>query len=407
MLTAQLGYGGAEGAFIRLARELSRQNVVKIAVFTQQYGGGYAELDLPADLDIVTLDDLQPTGRLARWTNRWTQLAALRRSFAEDATISFLSGPNLLNVFAPGPGARIVSIRGSRRFDANSSFFAGLIYRLIIDPVTNFKADALVCVSEGLRLEVAGVRAARGWSKFRTISGYVDADRLIEAASEPIEPEMEQLSNFPLIVAAGRLSPEKGFQHLLRIFAAVRNRVPQAKLLLIGDGPYLAQLQDHCRAVGLSFALGDDCATSANVIFAGYRSTPHRYFRLARVFVLPSSAEGFPNVLVEALASGIPVMAGDVPWGSREVLGVPADPRNRPYPRTEPLRTIYGSLMPRIDAEEYGALWVQELCRQLLNANSGAEAAAVRRARVGDLGCDRAAAKWQDLLREFANRPRN
>jgi glycosyltransferase involved in cell wall biosynthesis len=401
MLISQLGWGGAEGAFIRLARELALRHEVAIALFTEvaRYGrSSYSATEPVTDFEIHYLDDFNRPRRLKRWRDRIFRLHKLKRQFGADATISFLTGPNLLNVLTPGPGVAIISIRGSRRFDENSSWLMRQIYRWLFDPLSLSLADAVVCVAEGLTREVAGNRPP---SKFRTISGYVQPERLIEVAAAPIEPELEKLDRYPLVVAAGRLSPEKGFQHLIRVFAATRSAMSEAKLLLIGDGPFRAELERMCRTHGLSHGGADEDLSRLAVIFLGFRANPHRYFRLGRVFALPSDPGGFPNILIEALAAGVPVVAGDVPWGTREVLGIAADPDNRPYPRSDPLDTGLGMLMPRIDSRQFEQTWVEVLTRQLAETDFAVQARERRQARVRQLSCAAAAAKWSELLDEL------
>lgn len=395
MLIAELGYGGAESAFVRLARELARRHEVDIAVFKERYAvEGYTATDLPQGLRIHRLDHGNP-GRVRRWLDRLRRLRTLKRELRVDATISFLTGPNLLNAVARGPGLTIVSVRGSRRYEGHSTRLLKWVYRWLVDPVTHTLADAVVCVSEGVRREIGGRRA-----KFRTIRGYVDAEALIESAPTPIEPHLEPLAGQPVIVAAGRLSREKGFQHLIHVFAKVRERVPGAKLLLIGDGPLRSDLEDLCRKLALNSE--DGLEIDRDIMFLGYRSDPHRYFRLAKAFVVSSASEGFPNVLVEALAAGVPVVAGDVPWGTREAMGLPPDPQGRPFPRREPLNTEYGVLMPRIDDPAHHAAWARVLEAQLGRPVPKPAEVARRRIRVRELSCESAAAKWETLIEELA-----
>lgn len=402
MLITQLGYGGAESAFVRLARELAKRHTVDIAVFVEGYGTeGYAEIGLPSDLQIHRLDPPETHGRIARWLGRRRELARLRRSLSTEATISFLSGPNLLNSVSPGPGLKLVSVRGSRRYDAHASLAQRLCYCWLIDPLTHWFADAVVCVSQGLALEIGDRRAASLQGKVRAISGYVDADALISAVSAPVETELEPLAELAVIAAAGRLSPEKGFQHLIRVFAGVRCKVAGARLLIVGDGPYRQRLEEDCRGLGLTFGPPNGGFDVPDVIFLGFRDQPHRYFRLARSFALPSSSEGFPNILVEALAAGVAVAAADVPWGAREVLRVPADPQNRPFPRAEPHETPFGFLLPRIDDRRFDEKWIETLSQQLRAPAPSREEIAIRQARVRELSCARAAKQWEALLAEL------
>jgi glycosyltransferase involved in cell wall biosynthesis len=107
------------------------------------------------------------------------------------------------------------------------------------------------------------------------------------------------------LVAAGRMVPAKGFDLLLRALAMIDD--PRVRLFLLGEGP----LKDELAALVVDFGLGD------RVTFCGYQSNPYSWFARADAFVLSSRNEGFPNVVIEALACGTPVVATPLPGLSR------------------------------------------------------------------------------------------
>jgi glycosyltransferase involved in cell wall biosynthesis len=98
---------------------------------------------------------------------------------------------------------------------------------------------------------------------------------------------------------------------LLHALARVRQSVPGARLLIVGDGPDAEALDAQARQLGVA----------ESVRFAGYQSNPYAFMRRAAVFALASRFEGFPNVLVEAMICGVPVVAMDCETGPREILG--------------------------------------------------------------------------------------
>jgi hypothetical protein len=138
-----------------------------------------------------------------------------------------------------------------------------------------------------------------------------------------------------------------------------------------------------------------------DVIFLGYRSNPHRYFRLARVFAFSSMTEGFPNILTEALATGVPTLAVDAPWGAREVLGLPADPMNNAFPTSNPIRTDVGTVMPRMDRPEFAAIWKSALLDHLRNDRRSPELTKRQRHRLNQLDVAHAAKRWETALQEL------
>lgn len=400
MLISELGYGGAEGAFLRLAHQLKRFAEVEIAVFAEHYDNKhYTQTHHGADLPVHVLNPGDRQGRWQRWRTRAERLTKIRTAMAVDATISFLSGPNLLNVLSKGPGLRIVSIRGSRQFDAHAGALANITQHWTTDRLVSIKADAIVPVSRGLAGEIERNQpTSRG--KVHPIVGYVDSERLLSGADLRIEPEFEALAATPLIVAAGRLSTEKGFHHLLRVFARVKRERHDARLLLIGDGPMRSELLAEAEALGLS--AGDNPTTGVDVVMPGYRAVPHRYFRLASAFALTSASEGFPNILVEALASGVRVIAADVPWGAREILGLGPEPSGHPYPTQTPTQTPYGVLMPPINSGAFDEAWTATILELFANSRDRSSSKGLARQRVRELDCSIAAESWIGLVQHLA-----
>ncbi len=110
------------------------------------------------------------------------------------------------------------------------------------------------------------------------------------------------------ILFVGRLHPVKGVQYLLGAMSIVHQELPEAKLILVGDGEERELLESLTDSLGIR-----EC-----VEFAG--RVPHErvqdYMNLAEVFVLPSLSEGFPVTILEAMACGLPIVAtrvGGVP----------------------------------------------------------------------------------------------
>ncbi len=101
-----------------------------------------------------------------------------------------------------------------------------------------------------------------------------------------------------VVTSIGRMTPQKGQDVLLRAFALVRSRLPEARLLLVGDGIQ----RDTYQAVAQELGLG------SSVSFLGVRPDIPEILGATDVFALPSLHEGFGLVVIEALASGIPVV---------------------------------------------------------------------------------------------------
>lgn len=399
MLIPQLGFGGAESAFLRLAHNLALEAQVTIAVMDQPYSESITPDGAWTDLPVLRLDDGLPlgngwSGKARRWWRMLRRLKSLKRQ--HDVTISFMSGMNLLNALA-GPRARtIVSERGSKRHDVGMTPRRRLIWTRLLDPLIYWRSGSVVAASEGLAYEIV---TANPWAASRVlaIEGTVDATALVDTAQQPVEPELEPLIDCETVVAFGRLHVQKGYDILLSAFALVRANRSAARLLLIGVGPEEAQLRSLAESLGLSI---DAASVEADIILPGLRSNPVRYLQMGRVFVLPSRSEGLPNALIEALASGIDTLASDCPWGPRSILSAGGLSYDGPLPEL-PLALPHGVLMPLPDAPNATQIWAEEIARALAKPPQPRPSRADRHSAIDRYDIVRTGPRWLDLARKM------
>jgi glycosyltransferase involved in cell wall biosynthesis len=126
---------------------------------------------------------------------------------------------------------------------------------------------------------------------------------------EPVEEDWLIRKTVPVIIAAGRLAPWKGFSDLIYAIRELSLR-RHIRLLILGDGPLRVELS----------ALIVDLGLQDMVKLLGYVNNPLKFFKRADVFALSSYVEGLPNVLVEAMMCGLTPVSTDCPTGPREVL---------------------------------------------------------------------------------------
>lgn len=174
--------------------------------------------------------------------------------------------------------------------------------------------DKIIAVCDMARqLEIENARAPADkvvvihnsidWRKF------ADADPLIGAT---VRQTLHIPPIVPLIGAVGRLTPAKGFDILLQSFAEVHRQMPDAHLLLVGDG----SLRPHLENLVSQMHLAD------RVIFTGTRKDVPHLLKTLDIFILSSQWEGLPNTILEAMAAGVPVVATTV-GGVPEVITHP------------------------------------------------------------------------------------
>jgi glycosyltransferase involved in cell wall biosynthesis len=171
------------------------------------------------------------------------------------------------------------------------------------------RADAFVAVAPGLRDELIREIPEIAERTALVVNPVIDDD-LERRAGEKPHPELE--GGGALVVGIGRLTRQKDFATLLRAFAAL-DAPPDARLLLLGDGPERGALERLAQELGIR----------ERVQMPGYVVNPYPALERADVVVSCSRWEGLPGVLVEALALGRPIVATDLP-GTRAVLGVPS-----------------------------------------------------------------------------------
>ena len=192
--------------------------------------------------------------------------------------------------------------------------------------------DRIICVSEGVVEDTLAITEMSP-DRVLAIRNPVITPELAEQAREPVDhPWFNE--DIPVIVGAGRLTPEKDFPTLIRAFGRVRQD-RNCRLMILGEGPLQPELESLIAELGLA----------ASVSLPGFCANPFAYMKRASLFVMSSAWEGSGNVLVEALALGIPSVSTDCPYGPRETL---ADGK-------------YGPLVPVGDHEALARAMLQTL----------------------------------------------
>ncbi len=315
------GGGGAEAITVRLADELAERGH-KVEMVMLQSTGPNREKVSPA----VRVIDLQV---------RWLLFApfALRRYLRSEAPDVLFSVLFQINVFAitarlllPRSRTKLVGTeqaalsvhaRNSRRRFSRRLFLpaARLTYRF---------ADKIIGCSKGV---VRDLQENLGLSSdlFDTIYNPSFSPEFLTARDERPQLSWLEDADRPIIVTVGRLVLQKDHRTLLIAFQKLLQR-RTALLVVLGEGPLRAALEDQARALDID----------SRVTFPGYVSNPLAVMKRCDLFVLSSRWEGFPGVLIEALACGLPIVSTRCPAGPDEILDDGA----------------FGELVPVGDAEE-------------------------------------------------------
>jgi glycosyltransferase involved in cell wall biosynthesis len=178
----------------------------------------------------------------------------------------------------------------------------GAIYR-VLELIVARRADSVLCVSPDLqeRMRAAGAR--------RVGPAPVPALALrTENVSAETPPLPAAETDRPLVLAVGRLAPQKGFGTLIEAASRWRDIKPEPVLVIAGAGPLETELKNQAAALGI------------DARFPGQRDDVPALLAAAAVFVLPSVWEGQPLILQEALRAGVPIVATRV-GGTPELTG--------------------------------------------------------------------------------------
>lgn len=303
MVLHDLRGGGAERACLRLAGGMAAQGRSVDLVLVQ--GGGAYRDDVPPGVRVTVLGS-------PRVSQAIPALAAWMRANRPRVVLSALTHMNVATLVAgalSGTGTPIlVSERNqisAKARDARSAWQRAL-YRAV--PLAYRRAGRVIAVSAGVADDLAAFGGLPP-ERIQVIHNPVfsdDLDRL--AAQEPSHPWFTP-GGPPIVLAAGRLHRQKGFDTLIEAFARSRAQI-DCRLVILGEGADRPLLERHAEHLGLSY----------DIDLPGFCDNPFALMARAGAFVLSSRWEGFPNALVEAMACGAPVIATDCPSGPNEIL---------------------------------------------------------------------------------------
>lgn len=206
----------------------------------------------------------------------------------------------------------------------------------------------------------------------RVIHNPIDAKRIRELAAEFVPSGLERPSGAATsarvrLVCAGRLAHQKGFDLLIEALGLCANQ--DLHLTILGDGPLRAQLERQAIQQGVA----------PQIHFAGFQKNPYPFFANADAFVLSSRFEGFPNVVLEALACGTPVVATPASGAIEDILGrvegcviadsVTAAGLARAIQRIAPGRKLPETVVEPYEIAKIARLYEQELFDQTLSTS--------------------------------------
>lgn len=331
IIITKLNGGGAERCASNLSVELSKKYNVYFIVFdgsniTYPYAGTLINLDI--------VDSHNTFNRIINVIKRVHAIKKIKRDNHIKCSVSLLDGPNIVNVLSKGKEKVIISVRN--RLSGEN---VGRLRRKLIQLCSKY-SDITVALSKMVKKDLVDEFGIEG-EKIVTIYNHCDSTLLHSLVEQESKPEFINDDMF-YITTIGRLNYQKGQWHLIRAFKEVLNAVPNACLVIVGEG----ELEDRLKQLVI------DLNISEHVVFTGYIKNPHKILEYSEMFVFPSLFEGLGNVLLEALAFHKAIISTDCNAGPREILAPDTDLNIVTIKRS---KEKYGILVPVMGKEHFNA----------------------------------------------------
>lgn len=237
----------------------------------------------------------------------------LKKEQATDS-ISFGDMANIFSALSYTRENKIGSIHAlkSVELNANNSF-----NKLIKFSYKNLygRFKKVVCISHDIKRDLIKNCGFRFSNKIEVIYNPHNIKKLLELSEEPINDEVEKvLFSKKTILFIGRLSIQKSPWHLINAFNLVLKKGIDCHLIFIGDGNL--NVIEKVKSLGANYAIDD------KIHFLGRKNNPYKYLKHANVLALSSHYEGTPNVIVESIAIGVPVVSSYCTDGIMELMSV-------------------------------------------------------------------------------------
>jgi glycosyltransferase involved in cell wall biosynthesis len=393
-LIPYLGVGGAE----RVASELSfALDDFEFNAVVFRDGGGFAFNGATHILQLELDDDESKLRKLCRIQAAAIKLGLLMETEDFDAMVSFTTPANLLAMLTPTRARRLVTVHTTE-----SALITGRFGFVVKNAVRRLypRADRILAVSQAAAIDLR--QSFDITNDVEVIHNPVNSSNISHQVSKPLSSGWEAMfAGGPVVSCMGRFVPPKGHWHLLRAFRLLKEQLPGAKLVLLGDGPLRGQLQEECSRLRLEWA--SEPIRDRDVYFAGFQQNPFNFIASSDLFVFPSRVEGLGNALIEAMACRVPVVASDCYSGPREIMTdmCPELPRI-----SRPTKFPYGTLMPPWPLAEPFAmdpqaarleeLWAFEIKEWIQKGSEQAGSAARERSMRFD--SERLWPRWQRLI---------
>lgn len=300
-LIGNLSDGGAERVVSDLSSLLADKHKCTVLLF-----GKNSKITYQTRAEIQKIDSINEKNPISKILTFFYRVAKVRKAKEKsDVFISFLEYSNLINCLSGYKKKTVISVRNHMSNKHNKGF-KSFIWRSTIRFFYN-SANSIVCVSNEIKYDLIKNYKINE-KKVKVIYNQLYQDRI----NTRLLDDFSSFDNFsrPIILTVGRLSKQKSQVDLIKAFSIVNKKMPRSTLIILGDGPLKKQL----------ISLISELKLEDKVKLMGFVDNPYIYMKNADLFVLSSIYEGFPNVIIEAMYCGLPIVSTDCPSGPDEIL---------------------------------------------------------------------------------------
>ncbi len=308
-------HGGAERFGIELSRHLDRDSCdVTLCAFWQRktraeehWQGVLSREDIP----LIFASEWQGRFKLSEYYKGLQRLIGMYRPEPFDIIHSHYQMGTLAGLLLKTFGCTRKVIRTAHVSKEWGTGFASLLCRQVF---TKWLYPIFLDAEVGVSQSIVNTLSKYPGNLLRRKTPYLIYNAIYPQAFEKREECGRDINlSFPkdryLIGSIGRLTNQKGYAYLLDAVPLVLEQIPNAHFIIIGEGENRKILEQQAR----------DLRVSEHVTFTGQQEQVMPLLRKMDIFVLPSLYEGFPTVLLESIASGVPVIATDIP-GTNELI---------------------------------------------------------------------------------------
>lgn len=303
IISQSLTGGGAEKLVANLSLELAKTDNVTIVTFCKsekefKYAGNRINIDRIGGKGGLITHILNAIGRIK-------DVRRIKKEMQCDCAISFIPQTDYVNVLSRRKQEKVIVDVVS-----NMSFVYPRGIKKIFRKYILKKADYVVTVSEGVRDDLIENFQIKQ-EKSKTIYNSCDINAIKNDCINKTEYEkIADLLPPKYICSMGSFRLAKGHWHLIKAFSCIASKIPEYKLVILGDGQYRDKYNLLIKKLGLE----------ERVILPGFANPPYSIISKSSLFVFSSVFEGFGHSIIEAMACGVPVLSTDCNYGAREII---------------------------------------------------------------------------------------